>query len=65
LNQTSPNSKVAPNFLEHTMNKFGNLSPPFDTILTWIYLETRPCDTATLATQQLSVHNPKPLDFHT
>jgi hypothetical protein len=45
--------------------KFGNLSPPFDMILTWIYLGTQPCDIATLATRQLSVHSPKPLDFHT
>jgi hypothetical protein len=64
-NQTSPNSKVAPNSLEHTMAKFGNLSPPFDTILAWFYLGTRPCDTATFVTRQLSVHSPKLLDFYT
>jgi hypothetical protein len=49
---------VVPNFLVHTVAKFGNLSPSFDTILTWIYLETQPCDTATLATRQLSLHSP-------
>jgi hypothetical protein len=56
---------VAPNSLEHAVAKFGNLSPPFDTPLAWFYLGTQPCDTATFLTRQLSVHCPKPLDFHT
>jgi hypothetical protein len=64
-NQKSPNIKVAPNSLEHAVAKFGNLSPPFDTLLTWFYLGTQPCDTASFVTRQLSVHCPKPLDFHT
>jgi hypothetical protein len=64
-NQTSTNIKEAPNSLEHAVAKFGNLSPPFDTPLAWFYLETQPCDTATFVTRQLSVHYPKPLDFHT
>jgi hypothetical protein len=64
-NQTSPNIKVAPNSLEHAVAKFGNLSPPFDTPLTWFYLGTQPCDTATFVTRQLSVHCPKSLNFHT
>jgi hypothetical protein len=54
-----------PNSLEHAVAKFGNLSPPFDTLLTWFNLGTQPCDTATFVTRQLSVHFPKPLDFHT
>jgi hypothetical protein len=64
-NQSSPNIKVAPNSLEHAMTEFGHLSPSFDTPLTWFYLGTQPCDTATFVTRQLSVHCPKPLDFHT
>jgi hypothetical protein len=47
------------------MTEFGHLSPSFDTPLTWFYLGTQPCDTATFVTRQLSVHCPKPLDFHT
>jgi hypothetical protein len=56
---------VAPNSLEHVVAKFGNLSPPFDMLLAWFYLGTQPYDTATFVTRQLSVHCPKPLDFHT
>ena len=34
-------------------------------ILAWIYLGTRQPDIQDLATRQLSVHDRKPLDFHT
>jgi hypothetical protein len=56
---------VEPNSLEHVVAKFGNLSQPFDKLLTWFYLGTQHCDTATFVSRQLSVHCPKPLDFHT
>jgi hypothetical protein len=65
LNPLGPNNNVAPNFPEHTLAKFENFPQPYDIILAWIYLGTRPCDTDILATRQLTVHNPKPLDFHT
>jgi hypothetical protein len=54
-----------PNSLEHTLEKFELKPISFDTVLAQFYLGTRPCDTATFVTQQLSVHCPKPLDFHT
>jgi hypothetical protein len=33
LNQISPNTKVAPNYLEHTLEKFGSKTRPFGMIL--------------------------------
>jgi hypothetical protein len=64
-NQTSPNIKVVSNSLEHSLEKFELKPISFDTVLAEFYLGTQPCDTATFVTQQLSVHCPKPLDFHT
>jgi hypothetical protein len=54
-----------PNSLEHALEKFELKPISFDTVLAQFYLGTRPCDTATFVTRQLSVHCPKPLDFHT
>jgi hypothetical protein len=54
-----------PNSLEHALEKFEFKPIPFDTVLAQFYLGTQPCDTATFVTRQLSVHCPKPLDFHT
>jgi hypothetical protein len=53
---------MAPNYLEHTMEKFGSKTRLFDMFLAGIYLRTRPCDTGTLARRQLSALDPKPLD---
>jgi hypothetical protein len=50
LNQISPNTEMAPNYLEHALAKFEKISQTFDTILVRIFLGTRPCDTGDLAT---------------
>jgi hypothetical protein len=52
---------MAPNYLEHTLEKFGSKTRPFDMILAGIYLGTRPCDTGKLTRRQLSALDPKPL----
>ena len=52
---------MAPNYLEHALEKFGSKTRPFDMILTGIYLGTRPCDTSTLTRRQLSALDPKSL----
>ena len=52
---------MAPNYLEHTLEKFGSKTRPFGMILAGIYLETRPCDTGTLTRRQLFALDPKPL----
>jgi hypothetical protein len=52
---------MAPNCLEHTLEKFGSKTRPFDMILTGIYLGTRPCDTGTLTRRQLAALDPKTL----
>jgi hypothetical protein len=52
---------MAPNYLEHILEKFGSKTRPFDMILAGIYLGTRPCDTGTLTRRQLSALDPKPL----
>jgi hypothetical protein len=64
-NVHGPNIKVTSNYLEHALAKFENKSQPFDMILAWIYLGTRQPDTQDLVTRQLSIHDQKPLDFHT
>jgi hypothetical protein len=50
---------MAPNYLEHTLKKFGSKTRPFDMILAGIYLGTRPCDTSTLTRRQLFALDPK------
>ena len=50
---------MAPNYLEHTLEKFGSKTRTFDMILVGIYLGTRPCDTGTLTRRQLSALDPK------
>jgi hypothetical protein len=50
---------MAPNYLEHALEKFGSKTRPFDMILAGVYLGTRPCDTGTLARRQLSALDPK------
>ena len=50
---------MAPNYLEHTLEKFGSKTRPFDMILAGIYLGTRPCDTGTLMRRQLSALDSK------
>jgi hypothetical protein len=52
---------MAPNYLEHTLEKFGSKTRPFDMILVGIYLETQPCYTSTLMRRQLSALDPKSL----
>ena len=52
---------MAPNYLEHTLEKVGSKTRPFDMILAGIYLGTRPCDTGTLTRRQLSTLDPKSL----
>jgi hypothetical protein len=52
---------MEPNYLEHTLEKFGSKTRPFDMILAGIYLRTRPCDTGTLTRRQLFALDPKPL----
>jgi hypothetical protein len=53
--------KVAPNYLEQTLEKFGSKTRPFDMILAGICLRTPPYDTATLLRRQLSALDPKSL----
>jgi hypothetical protein len=53
--------KEAPNYLDHTLEKFGSKIQLFDMILAGIYLGTPPCDTATLPRRQLSALDPKSL----
>jgi hypothetical protein len=60
----SLNIKVVPNFLEHALEKFELKQKPFDMILAPIVLRTRPSDTDTLVTLQLSVPSLKPRDVH-
>jgi hypothetical protein len=52
---------MAPNYLEHALEKFWSKTRPFVMILTGIYLGTRPCDTSTLTRRQLSALDPKSL----
>ena len=61
----SPNIKVVPNFLEHALEKFELKQKPFGTILAPFVLGTRPSDTGTLVTLQLSVPSLKPCNIHT
>jgi hypothetical protein len=61
----TPNIKVAPNFLEHAMEKFELKQKPFGTILAQFVLGTRLSDTCTLVTLQLSVPSLKPRNIHT
>jgi hypothetical protein len=65
LKPKSPNIKVAPNFLEHALEKFELKQKPFGTILAQFVLGTRLSDTGTLVTLQLSVPSLKPCDIHT
>jgi hypothetical protein len=58
-NLQNPNMKEAPNYLEHTLEKFGSKIRPFDMILAGFCLGTPPCDTATLPRRQLSALDPK------
>jgi hypothetical protein len=53
--------KEAPNYLEHSLKKFGSKIRPFDMILAGICLGTPPYDTATLPRRQLSALDPKSL----
>jgi hypothetical protein len=61
-NLQNPNMKVPPNYLEHTLEKFGSKTRSFDMILAGICLGTPPCDTATLPGRQLSALDLKSLD---
>jgi hypothetical protein len=60
----SPNIKVVPNFLEHALEKFELKQKLFGTVLAPFVLGTRPSDTSTLLTLQLSVPGLKPRDIH-
>jgi hypothetical protein len=62
LKPINPNMKVAPNYLEHTLEKFGGKTRPIDMILAGICLGTQPCDTATLPRRQLFALDPKSLN---
>jgi hypothetical protein len=61
----SPNIKVVPNYLEHTLENFKLKPNSFDTVLVQLDLGTRPSDTGTLVTLQLHVPSLKPHDVHT
>jgi hypothetical protein len=61
----SPNIKVVPNSLEHTLENFELKPNSFDTVLAQLDLGTRHSDTGTLLTLQLSVPSLKPCDDHT
>jgi hypothetical protein len=61
----TPNIKVAPNFLEHALEKSELKQKPFSTILAQFVLGTRLSDTCTLVTLQLSVPSLKPRNIHT
>jgi hypothetical protein len=53
--------KVAPNYLEHTLEKFGSKTRPFGMIFVGICLGTPDCDTATFRRKQLSALDSKSL----
>jgi hypothetical protein len=57
--------KVAPNFLEHALEKFELKQKSFGMILAQFVLGTRLSDTDTLVTLQLSVPSLKPRNIHT
>jgi hypothetical protein len=61
----SPNIKVVPNFLEHTLENFELKPNSFDTVLVQFDLGTRHSNTGTLVTLQLPVPSLKPRDVHT
>jgi hypothetical protein len=61
----SPNIKVVPNFLEHTLENFELKPNSFDMVLAQFDLRTRHSNTGTLVTLQLPVPSLKPHDFHT
>jgi hypothetical protein len=61
----SPNIKVVPNSLEHTLENFELKPNSFDTVLAQLDLGTRCSDTGTLVTLQLPVPSLKPCDVHT
>jgi hypothetical protein len=61
----SQNIKVVPNFLEHALEKFELKQKSFGTTLAPFVLGTRPSDTGTLVTLQLSVPSLKLHDVHT
>ena len=54
-----------PNSLEDALEKFELKPNSFGMVLAQVLPRDSPCDTATFVTRQLSVHCPKPLDFHT
>jgi hypothetical protein len=60
----SPNIKVVPNSLEHSLEKIELKPNSFGTILAQFDLGTRHSDTGTLVTLQLSVPRLKPRDVH-
>jgi hypothetical protein len=61
----SQNIKVVPNFLEHALEKFELKQKSFGTTLAPFVLGTRPSNTGTLVTLQLSVPSLKLHDVHT
>jgi hypothetical protein len=61
----SPNIKVVPNSLEHTLKIFELKPNSFDTVLAQLDLGTRCSDTGTLVTLQLPVPSLKLRDVHT
>jgi hypothetical protein len=61
----SPNIKVVPNSLEHTLENFELKPNSFDMVLAQLDLGTRRSDTSTLVTLQLPVPSLKPRDVHT
>jgi hypothetical protein len=56
----SPNIKVVPNYLEHTLENFKLKPNSFDTVLVQLDLGTRRSDTGTLVTLQLPVPSQRP-----
>jgi hypothetical protein len=61
----SPNIKVVPNFLEHTLENFELKPNSFDTVLAQFDLGTRHSYTGTLVMLQLPVPSLKPRNVHT
>jgi hypothetical protein len=61
----SPNIKVVPNSLEHTLENFELKPNSFDTVLAQLDLGTGCSDTGILVTLQLPVPRLKPRDIHT
>jgi hypothetical protein len=61
----SPNIKVVPNSLEHTLENFELKPNSFDTVLAQLDLGTRRSNTGTLVMLQLPVPSLKPRDVHT